>query len=328
MKTARVVPSTSVLALTLAVAGCGSAPAPAPTAHYSAEELNNAARPGLPEEDPDAPLPATTAASAQAVAPPPMAAVRVIHASPDRPLASVDLYLNDQTTPAATALAYRSITGALRVTPGEHAVPVRIAGTAATEAAPATAHTPALEGDHRYTVIAHTGAHGVAFAAADDDLAAPDAGHAKVRFFHAVVGVPAVDVCRPATPARAAAAGHPAEPAHPATAVFANVAPGTFGTEGYVDVVGGAAVTLQLRGHGARPCAGAALGAVTFTPADRSVTTAVAVGRTTPPAAPRALLLCSDGTFEGEPTCVGHALTPTGAPPPAASSPRPAPPAR
>ncbi len=101
----------------------------------------------------------------------------------------------------------------------------------------------------------------------------------------------------------------------PAAPVLQNVAYGAFASaehdgqqSHYVHVPAGAALTLQVRAHAARPCAGLLRGTVTLTPADQSVVTAVAVGRVTAPLAPRALLLCSDGTYEGAPSCTPVAI--------------------
>jgi hypothetical protein len=243
------------------------------------------------------------------------ARVRVIHASPDRAAASVDLYLDDATTPAATALAYRGVTATLEVPAGEHAVHVRAAGAAAAAAPAFTGRTPALEGDRRYTVIAHglvggAAPHALALVADADASPTPEAGAAHVRFFHAVVGLGSVDLCRPGTPARPAAAGQPARPAAPAAALVSDVGFGAFAsaehdgaTSHYVRVPAGAPLTLQIRAHAARACAGLLRGTVTVTPADQSVVTAVAVGRATAPLSPRALLVCADSAGDGAPSC-------------------------
>ncbi len=291
---------------------------------YTAEQLNGAARAGLPEQDPDSPTPVARPTYGQGddspVVPPAPASVRVIHASPDRAAASVDLYADDLPTPIATAVAYRSIVGAVSVPAGAHTIHVRRAGAAVTTPAALSATTPALEGGQRYTVIAHglvggAAPHALTIAADADAMPTPDAGTAHVRFFHAIVGLGAVDVCRLATPARPAAAGRPAVAAVPAAPVLQNVAYGSFASaehdgqaSHYVHVPAGAALTLQVRAHAARPCAGLLRGTVTLTPADQSVVTAVAVGRATAPLAPRALLLCSDGTYEGAPSCTPVAI--------------------
>jgi hypothetical protein len=290
---------------------------------YTAAQLNGGAQPGLPEEDPASPPPVarptypTPGGAAEA---PRTAGLRVIHASPDRAAASVDLYVDELPTPIATAVAYRTITPAVEVPAGAHAVHVRPAGAAVTAAPALTAQTPELEGDHRYTVIAHglvggAAPHALALAADGDASATPEAGTAHVRFFHAVVGLGAVDLCRPATPARPAAAGQPARPAVPAAAVVENVAYGAFAsaerdgqTSHYLPVPAGAAITLQIRADAARPCAGPLRGTVTITPADQSVVTAVAVGRVTAPAAPRALLVCPDAVTDGAPRCTPVAI--------------------
>ncbi len=318
MKPSRPSDHRSLLALSLVLGACGGTSEFHPPVAYTAAQLNGGAQPGLPEQDPGAPTPVTRPSYSPDGTPteaPRMASVRVIHASPDRAAASVDLYVDELPTPIATAVAYRSILGAVEVPSGEHAIHVRPAGTAVTVAPAFTGHTPALEADHRYTVIAHglvggAAPHGLALAADADSTASPEAGTAHVRFFHAIVGLGAVDLCRPATPARPAAAAQPARPAVPAAAVVENVAYGAFASTGrdgqsshYLPVPAGSALTLQIRAHAARACTGALRGTVTLTPADRSVVTAVAVGRATAPMAPRALLLCSDGTYDGAPSC-------------------------
>lgn len=312
-----------LLALSLVLGACGGSSGFHPPAAYTAAQLNGVAQPGLPEEDPASPAPVarpTYPTPGAAVEAPRVASVRVIHASPDRAAASVDLYADELPTPIATAVAYRSIIGAVEVPAAEHAIHVRPAGGAVTTAPAFTGHTPALEADHRYTVIAHglvggAAPHALALAADADATTAPEAGTAHVRFFHAVVGLGAVDLCRPATPARPAVAAQPAVAAVPAAAVVENVAYGAFASatrdgqpSHYVAVPAAAPLTIQVRAHSARACSGPLRGTVTITPTDRSVVTAVAVGRTTAPLAPRALLLCSDGTYDGAPTCTPVAI--------------------
>jgi hypothetical protein len=309
----------TVLLGSLLLGACGGTPGFHPPTMYTAQQLNGAALPGLPESDPAAPAPVarptypTAGAEPEA---PRTASLRVIHASPDRAAASVDLYVDELPTPIATAVAYRTVTGAVEVPAGEHAVHLRAAGADVSAAPAFTGHSPALEADHRYTVIAHglvggAAPHALAIAADVDDAQPPEAGTASVRFFHAVVGLGAVDLCRPAAPARPAAAGQPARPAVPAAAVLSDVRYGAFGSvdrdgaaSHYVQVPAGAALTLQIRAHAARACAGALRGTVTVTPGDQSVVTAVAVGRVTAPMSPRALLVCPDGVTDGAPSCV------------------------
>jgi hypothetical protein len=232
----------------------------------------------------------------------------VIHASPDRAAASVSVFLDDSTVAAVQAVRFKAIAGYLEVPSGEHRVSVR-AARAPVGATPLVASpTPSLDPGARYTAIVHglaSTAPRLAIAVSTDTLMQPDAGKARVRFFHALVGLGAVDVCTVAQPARAAVAAAPNRPAQPARAavpaasVFTNVAYGAFGD--YTEVLAGAPVTLQVRAQGAQPCAGAVRGTVTLTPADRAVVTAVAVGRA--PAVARQLLVCGDAPVSGPPSC-------------------------
>jgi hypothetical protein len=230
--------------------------------------------------------------------PPAPARVRVVHASPDPATASVSVYLDGGSTPAIAGLAYRAVAGYAELPPGAHTVAVRPATAPADSPAALEGSTPELASGAGYTVIAHGLASGVpalALAAAADDGPAPEAGHAHVRFFHALVGAAAADICLPGANARAAG-----------TPVFANVAYGTFGAasgEGahgtFANVPTGAEVRLQIRAaNAARPCTGASLGTVAFTPTE-GVWTAVAVGRTTGrPAVAKELLLMMDGSAD------------------------------
>jgi hypothetical protein len=230
--------------------------------------------------------------------PPAPARVRVVHASPDPATASVSVYIDGSGTPAIAGLAYRSVAGYAELPPGAHTVAVRPATAAADAPAALEVGTPELASGASYTLIAHgltSGQPALSLAAVADDGPAPEAGQAHVRFFHALVGAAAADVCLPGANARAAG-----------TPLFTNVAYGTFGTtaaEGahgaFANVPAGGEVRLQVRAaNAARPCTGASLGTVAFTPAE-GVWTAVAVGRTTGrPAVAKELLLLKDGTTE------------------------------
>lgn len=312
-----------IVALSLVLGACGSGNEFHPPAMYTAAQLNAAALPGLPEEDPASPTPVARPSYGQSgsqPSDPPTSTLRVIHASPDRAATPVDVYIAGAATPIATAVAYRSITGAVTYPSGEHTVQLRRAGADAAAAPLLSATTPTLAPGQRYTLIAHgvggaAAPHALALAADADASPTPEAGTAHVRFFHAVVGLGTVDICRPGTPARPAAAGQPARPATLPSAVLGDVAYGSFAsathdgeTSHYVHVPAGSPLTLQIRAHAARPCAGLLRGTVTLTPADQSVVTAVAVGRTTAPLAPRALLVCPDGATDGAPTCASVAI--------------------
>ncbi len=288
-----------VLLAVLPLVACGSSAPTFPVA-YSAEQLNAASQRPLARDSfggPPAREEAAPAPIEEPPAPPPApAALRVIHASPDRAAASVSVYLDGSEVAAMQGVAYRAIVGAVQVAPGAHPVSVRSTNAAGTVLL--TAETPALTEGGRFTAIVHglgAGAPRLALAASQDSTEAPDAGKARVRFFHALVGLGAVDVCTVATPG------------HPAAAVFANVAFGAFGA--YADVPAGAPIALQVRAQNARPCTGLVRGTARVTPADRGIVTAVAIGRVVgAPAAPRQLLVCDDARTDGAPSCATVAV--------------------
>jgi Domain of unknown function (DUF4397) len=317
------IPRWAVAAFTLTA--CGSA-APTFPAYYTADQLNAATLASLPHDSlgapahSDAPPPPSGEEGTPTPEPSP-AGLRVIHASPDRGAASVSVFVDGSEVAAVQSLAYRGIAGAVRLTPSTHPVIVRSAAAGA--ATLLTVETPALSEGQRYTAIVHGLAAAtprLALAVSQDSETQPDAGKARVRFFHALAGLGTVDVCTApvaARPAVAAAAGRPAQAAvaaSPAAAVFANVAYGAFSSAGesheaYVEVPSGAAITLQVRAQNARPCTGPVRGTVRVTPADRAVVTAVAVGRVVgTPAAPRQLLVCTDAPTDGAPTCTPVAI--------------------
>lgn len=310
----RIQPLLPLLPLALA-AGCGGAtPAPAPA--YTAEQLNAIAG-RLYDEDSNAsagavPAPAPDDGGGGEAAPPPPqpAGIRVIHASPDRALGSVSAFLDDSAVAAVQGLAYKGIAGYLEVTPGAHGLALRRASAPAAAPPALSLRTDELDAAARYTAVVYGLAAGtprLAVAVGTDMLGLPEEGKARVRFFHALVGVGAVDLCLAGRPARAAAPNQPAQAAVPASPVFANVVYGAFGAaQGgqYTDVAAGAPVTLQVRAQNARACTGALRGTVTLTPASASVVTAVAVGRAVgaPPVA-RELLVCADAPVSGAPSC-------------------------
>ncbi len=304
----RPAPWTTVLRLTAAllpIAACGGSARPLQPV-YSTEQLNAAAQRSLPDDDLPARAssdasPAPTPEPAPAPEPEP-AGLRVIHASPDRAAASVALFLDGSEVPAADGVAYRAITGAVRLTPGDHAYSLR--GATGARAVLLSGQTGELTSGTS-TAIVHglaTGPVRLAVAVSHDSPTQPDAGKASVRFFHALVGLGAVDVCTVAAPSR------------PTQAVFANVAYGAFASVGenhdaYANVPSGAPLALQIRAQNARPCTGPVRGTVRLTPTDRSVVTAVAIGRVAgAPPAPRQLLVCTDAPVDGAPTCTPVAI--------------------
>lgn len=308
----------------LALTACGGS-APTFRAWYTAEQLNAGAQPALPHDSLGAPPHAGASTPTGGDTPPAPepspAGLRVIHASPDRAAASVSVFIDGSEVAAVQGIAYRAIAGAVRLTPQAHPVIVRSA--AANAASLLTFDTPSLSEGQRYTAIVHGLAAGtprLAVAVSQDSETQPDAGKARVRFFHALAGLGAVDVCTTAVaarPAQPAAAGRPAQPAVAAVAaspVFANVAYGAFATVGasqdaYAEVPSGAAIALQVRVQNARPCTGLVRGTVRVTPTDRAVLTAVAIGRVAGvPAVPRQLLVCTDAPTDGAPTCTPLAI--------------------
>jgi len=285
----------SVLGVVSGLVAC--AEDPIPVTLYTAAQLNSVTGPSSNDDDfgPPRAAPAPyVPAPAPPPPPPPQARVRVLHANTNRAAASVDVYLGEVATPVASAVAYKALVGPVSAPPGEHAVAVRVAGTAATTAPAIAGRTPALAADAQYTAIAY-GAVGPSarLAFGQDETAAPDAGTSRVRFFHALTGVLAVDICT------VAAAGRPAAP------IFANVGYGAFGA--YTSVPAGGPVTLQVRARAtaaARPCTGLLRGTVAVTVPDAAVLTAVAVGRPTGPnPAARELLICTDRVAEGPASC-------------------------
>ncbi|MEZ4405593.1 MAG: DUF4397 domain-containing protein [Polyangiales bacterium] len=253
--------------------------------------------PPPPPPPPPAPTGGETTEATPPTPPPPpaMAKVRVIHAAPIAE-PNVDVYADGAATPAIEGLAFKAVRGYMDLPVGEHTVALRPAGNHDGDPL-VSATTPSLEQDHFYTVIAHGvpgGQPALAITASGDDTTEPPEGQARVRFFHALVGVNAVDVCVAGATARAAA-----------TPVFANVGYGAWGD--YANVPGGNAVNLQVRAQNARPCTGAVIGTVSVTPPAGARATAVAVGNTTAtPAVAPELLVCTD---TAESSCSPTAIT-------------------
>jgi hypothetical protein len=116
----------------------------------------------------------------------PQASVNVTHASPDAP--AVDLLVDN--TRVGSGLAFPNSTGYLKVNAGTRNVKVNVANTS----------TTALEGDipveanKNYSVFAVNTVANIEPLVLEDDLTAPAAGKAHVRFIHLSPDAPAVDI--------------------------------------------------------------------------------------------------------------------------------------
>lgn len=115
------------------------------------------------------------------------AKVLVTHASPDAP--GVDLLVDDEKVNSA-ALNYPSNTGYLEVESGTRNIKVNVTGTATTVI---EADLDLTEGAN-YSVFAVDSVSKIAPVVLTDDLTAPAAGKAHVRFVHLSPNAPAVDV--------------------------------------------------------------------------------------------------------------------------------------
>lgn len=121
-----------------------------------------------------------------APAPTPQASVNVIHASPDAP--GVDLLVDD--TRVGSNLEFPNDTGYLKVNAGTRNVKVNVANSA----------TTVIEGDlpvvanRNYSVFAVNTVANIEPLVLEDDLTAPAAGKAHVRFVHLSPDAPAVDI--------------------------------------------------------------------------------------------------------------------------------------
>ncbi|MBK6846216.1 MAG: DUF4397 domain-containing protein [Proteobacteria bacterium] len=118
---------------------------------------------------------------------PQKAKVMVIHASPDAP--AVDL-LVDGTKVNSAALAFPKNTGYLELEAGTRRLQVNAAG-ASTSVIDAS---PAFEANKAYSVFAANKLASIEPVVLTDDLTAPAAGKAHVRFVHLAPDAPAVDV--------------------------------------------------------------------------------------------------------------------------------------
>ncbi len=120
------------------------------------------------------------------VAPAVQARVMAVHASPNAP--GVDLLVDGVV--AGTGLAFPNNTAYLNVAGGTRNVKVNVTGTSTTVI---DANVPVVGGSN-YTVIACDSVSKIGAIVLTDNLAAPAAGKAHVRFVHLSPNAPAVDV--------------------------------------------------------------------------------------------------------------------------------------
>ena len=120
------------------------------------------------------------------VMPKPMARVMAVHASPDAP--AVDLLVDGVV--AGTGLTFPNNTGYLTVKAGTRNLKINVAGTTTTVI---NADLP-LSPSASYTVFAADSVSKIGPVVLTDDLTAPAAGMAHVRFVHLSPNAPAVDV--------------------------------------------------------------------------------------------------------------------------------------
>jgi hypothetical protein len=166
------------------------------------------------------------------VAPAAKARIMAVHASPDAP--AVDLLVDGAT--AGTGLAYPGNTAYLEVAGGTRNVKVNVTGTSTTVI---NANLP-VTGGSSYTVFACDSVSKISAVVLSDDLTAPAAGKAHVRFVHLSPDAPAVDV---------AVQGGPvvfANKAFKQYSAFTPVDAGTYNFE--VRLAGTSTVALPLNG--------------------------------------------------------------------------------
>lgn len=115
------------------------------------------------------------------------ARVQVVHASPDAP--GVDILIdNDKVN--SSALVFPNNTGYLTVNAGTRNVKVNAAGTTTSVI---NADVP-FEANKNYSVFAINRLANIEALLVEDDLSAPAAGKAHVRFIHLSPDAPAVDI--------------------------------------------------------------------------------------------------------------------------------------
>ena len=113
--------------------------------------------------------------------------ILVTHASPDAP--GVDLLVDDSKQ-NSSALTFPNNTGYRQVESGTRNIKVNVTGTSTT----VIEANPMLDKDMNYSVFAVDSVSKISAVVTTDDLTAPAAGKAHVRFIHLSPNAPAVDV--------------------------------------------------------------------------------------------------------------------------------------
>jgi Domain of unknown function (DUF4397) len=131
-------------------------------------------------------VPFATSASAQEAPP---AHVRVAHLSPDTP--GVDVYVDGKQ--AVGNMGFETVTDYLAVPAGEHLFELRPSG-AAPNSTPVWSGRPTLASGMYYTAAGLGPRAQLTAQLFTDSMTPPPAGQANVRFIHAAVGAPAVNV--------------------------------------------------------------------------------------------------------------------------------------
>jgi hypothetical protein len=221
----------------------------------------------------------------------PPAPVRIIHASPDPTVARVALTVDGRIV--EQELAFGAATAYQNVEAGSHVVAILPRDAPPSAPAPLS-ETYHLVGPDASTLIVHGIAGGsprLGFTYTSDFVDPPDPGKARLRFFHAAVGLGAVEVCEEGR-----------SPHHAGPRLFLESNEGAFlrsGTEGAVGIwtqvpAGARVIQLRIPDPG-RACHGLVLGSIHLDVPEGALVTLVAVGRVdADPAVDPAVLVCRD----------------------------------
>ncbi len=218
--------------LTLALAlGCGGSPPPrTDTAPATAEPAATTAAPE-PEIDP-------LAGDAQ---------IRFLHVATRATQTAVDGFGVDMDTPLFPGAAYKVPTAYAKVATSAGDVALLVRGQGLAEF---TVQANVPPGSHNtvFVISDPASAEGLQLVTVDDDAPRAPAEAVRVRFFHALAGASAVDVC-------VAGAGRA-----PATLLFPGVGYGALAA--YLDLPSPPPVRLQVRQASENECAGRQIGVV------------------------------------------------------------------